>query len=533
MSALRPLPEKPAVLIAAPPPQKKTSQAPAPASPSTHPALRTVAGASTFEPASASRPSWAAAPTAPAETIEQKRARLAPEIGAIKSTLFPIFQMGLPLAKDQASGPANDLQRINATLASVGNARDRSFVISELSDSELGVLGSYGGNAFKVAMAKPEEKARVGVEYQKLLSTIGSCADGYQATRVLKHLPERQQEGFIDMYARCASPQYRKDFASTVAGDPDLKTDTKRLALERTYLAATTPAERDSIAADSNVQSYAKQSGGSVDTLLRGPPLTNDASPPITWRHMGTPTGDVLIANNAAAQSFLERKRQGRVDALARAGEDHDTKVYGPSEAQAQVAEMRPKIEDASRRYGLDRALLSGVLASEIDFDTDSKDIAQNIASSVGIHGGQGPGAANVHLGDLKQAKDYLVQHNLPGAQDAAKFDPSFENVHKNPVEAAAIVVAWKADLKRQAGGTVTTPQDMATLFGAYRAGEKNFDLRNNRILTGADDLVRRTCDPNAAMGSNAYQAQPYFDYYIEYFKGVDAATTGRDTVAA
>jgi len=84
--------------------------------------------------------------------------------------------------------------------------------------------------------------------------------------------------------------------------------------------------------------------------------------------------------------------------------------------------------------------------------------------------------------------------------------------------------VAWKADLKRQAGGTVSTTEDMAVIFGAYRTGEKNFDLKNNRIVNGADDLARQTGDPNAVMGANAYQAEPYFDYYIEYYKGIDAA---------
>lgn len=254
------------------------------------------------------------------------------------------------------------------------------------------------------------------------------------------------------------------------------------------------------------------------------PALTDASSPPIVWLPVGTEQGGSWLMKDTAAIGFMEAKRENRVAALLRAGQDHDTKFYNAREARDQVWELTPAIQDAAVRYGLDPALLSGVLGAEIDFDTDTKDIGQNIATRFGIERGQGPGAANVHLGDLEQAIAYLEANQLPGAADAAKFDPSFRNVYDHPAEAAAIVVAWKADLKRKAGGTVSTPEDMAIIFGAYRTGEGNFDLKNNRIVTGAEELVRETGDPNAAMGSNAYQAEPYFDYYIEYYKGLQTA---------
>ena len=74
--------------------------------------------------------------------------------------------------------------------------------------------------------------------------------------------------------------------------------------------------------------------------------------------------------------------------------------MYGPFDARSQVATMAPQISDVARRYDLDP-----VLASEIDFDTDTGDVAQNIAARLGIDGGQGPGAANVHLDQLEPAK--------------------------------------------------------------------------------------------------------------------------------
>jgi hypothetical protein len=240
---------------------------------------------------------------------------------------------------------------------------------------------------------------------------------------------------------------------------------------------------------------------------------------------MGTPGGGGVLLDNTAAKQYLVAKTAARTRALSRAGQDRNTDEYGPQDALDKVAAMTGDIDVAAAEYGVDRALLAGTIASEIDFDTDWKDVIQNDAASVGIYRGQGQGLANVHLDTLQQAQRYLVEHQLPGAAAAAQFAATPANVYANPAEAAAIVLAFKADLKRRAGGQTSSAQDMAIIFGAYRNGEANYDLRANRSTNGGQELADKTGDPRAAAGTDAYQSEAYFEYYIEYYKAVDRAT--------
>ncbi|HEY5960435.1 MAG TPA: hypothetical protein VIV60_27970, partial [Polyangiaceae bacterium] len=54
--------------------------------------------------------------------------------------------------------------------------------------------------------------------------------------------------------------------------------------------------------------------------------------------------------------------------------------------------------------------------------------------------------------------------------------------------------------------------------------GSDGFDLANNELTQGGADLAAKTRDPNAKVGSNAYQSEAYFEYYTEFYKAVDAA---------
>jgi len=247
--------------------------------------------------------------------------------------------------------------------------------------------------------------------------------------------------------------------------------------------------------------------------------------PPIAGLPIGTPEGGGVQLDNTAAKHYLIAKTAARTRTLKQAGRDRDTDAYGPEDALNAVAGMTGDIDAAAAKYGVDRALLAGVLASEVDFDTDFKDVVQNGAAELGVYRGQGQGLANVHLDSLEAAQRYLVAQGLPGADAAAEFKATPENVYANPAEAAAIVLAHKADLKRRAGGGTSSAEDMAIIFGAYRNGEENFDLAANRNSNGGDDLARKTGDPRAVAGVDAYQSEAYFEYYIEYYRAVDRAT--------
>jgi hypothetical protein len=159
---------------------------------------------------------------------------------------------------------------------------------------------------------------------------------------------------------------------------------------------------------------------------------------------MGTPEGGGVRLDNTAAKRYLIEKTAARTRTLLKAGRDRNTREYGPEHALDAVAGMTGDIDAAAAKYGVDRALLAGVIASEVDFDTDWKDVVQNGAAEVGIYRGQGQGLANVHLDSLQAAQRYLVAHGLPGADAAAQFEATPANVYASPAEAAAIVLAHR-----------------------------------------------------------------------------------------
>ena len=94
---------------------------------------------------------------------------------------------------------------------------------------------------------------------------------------------------------------------------------------------------------------------------------------------------------------------------LQRAGLRYvDTDLFSPVVAIRVVdnPENRKVIDDMARRYGVDPALLEGVIASEIDFDRDRKDVILDDLGRKGIGIGQGWGVAAVHGDTLDRAID-------------------------------------------------------------------------------------------------------------------------------
>ncbi|MCW7538083.1 hypothetical protein OOT46_09505 [Aquabacterium sp. A7-Y] len=211
-----------------------------------------------------------------------------------------------------------------------------------------------------------------------------------------------------------------------------------------------------------------------------------------------------------------ERKRGVAANTSLKTLIEKDMPVNGHVTALDVVEANRETIEEMAARYGIDPALLAGVVASEVDFDHNPWDAAVNTLGE--LHGPAykldpgGPGIAEVHADTVKRSAKYLAEHGVPGAEQARQFGTDAENLGHNSIEAAAIVLAELQHRKLAAGGTVDTPRDMAILFGAYRNGfedpnthQPRYDFVGNRLLgdQGIDGV-----------GNDPYLSEPYFAYY-------------------
>jgi hypothetical protein len=187
------------------------------------------------------------------------------------------------------------------------------------------------------------------------------------------------------------------------------------------------------------------------------------------------------------------------------------------------------KIDEMAKRYGIDPALLGGVVASEMDFDYNVKDELQDgFWRNSPLHVNVAPGITSVRTDALKWGADYLKQHGAPGADAAAQFiqdDPTRNHGadFDNSVEAAAVVLAALTDVRRSNGASTSTPTDMAVTWGAFRSGIRDVmpggsgysldEFLHNRLdPDDAGNVVAKSGDPHALVGGNAYQSEPYFD---------------------
>jgi hypothetical protein len=239
---------------------------------------------------------------------------------------------------------------------------------------------------------------------------------------------------------------------------------------------------------------------------------------------------DALSPEERAA--FFERRPdietvmdiRRRHEDLRRAGlpfVDTDVFTSGLAIQVIENPENRRFIDDMARRYGVDPALLEGVIASEIDFDRDRKDVILDQLGRHGIGIGQGWGVAAVHGDTLDKAIDYLRQNGLPGADEAGRYNKDVENKasFEGSVEAAAIVVAFYADVKQKNGGTIDSPEDMAVIWGAYRSGVAGVSPGGGGFAS-AEDFAHNHASgteefpPGFEGGGNAYQSTPFFEYF-------------------
>lgn len=251
------------------------------------------------------------------------------------------------------------------------------------------------------------------------------------------------------------------------------------------------------------------------------------------------------VAYSSERRMQLTREMKIRYNELIRHGEEigtdltpDTTDVFDDKVAINTVllnSSNRNTIENTARKYNIDPALLAGVVAVEMDLDYDRQDALQDGLGRLGILNkfgfllGNGSGVANVHNESLKTAIQYLENHKLPGTDNAKNYDWSWENrsSFNGSVEAAAIVVAMYSNEH----GSITTSEDMAVIWGAYKTGIKGFvpDDTNYGYETIEDfknHIARDTAnvDVKFQMGKNAYYAQPYFEYFKETFASPPAS---------
>ena len=220
------------------------------------------------------------------------------------------------------------------------------------------------------------------------------------------------------------------------------------------------------------------------------------------------------------------------------------------------------QVDQNARKFGVPHALLAGILASEVKFDTDF-DI-NDPANRGGILGTNGnEGISNAHSWTAAKAVRYLDRDDVrkdlqdagfKGALDylgTAPVKKYLDDVHRQgadhsqlkddpgplSLKFAALITLKVAHEMWKAGRTLpesrTPPNfadfmknmsasDMASVFRGYRAGSSasggygNYDSALGLYkVRGGDDFAKALNDPRAVMGYQAYQAEPFFRYYL------------------
>ena len=232
------------------------------------------------------------------------------------------------------------------------------------------------------------------------------------------------------------------------------------------------------------------------------------------------------------------------------------TSQNGPAEATWLVNMAGKQINEHARKFDLPRALLAGVLAAEVDFDTDFDVTATKNAGLVNgimfrIHHVRD---ALSYLGsdevkaDLKAAKldnvlaylnldttkkyvESIRNNDLDGYSDFLEDDGPMGMQHASLIILKLAHEMWNAGKKNPETKTPANFGDflkdmsasqMASVFRAYRTdmkdtgGYKHYDSELGiYTVSSGEDFARAVKDPRAAMGYQAYQSEPYFAYYL------------------
>jgi RHS repeat-associated protein len=223
------------------------------------------------------------------------------------------------------------------------------------------------------------------------------------------------------------------------------------------------------------------------------------------------------------------------------------TDFYNSCDAVEWVESNKTAIKTYSQKHGVPPALVAGILASEINFDTEyAKDYLVDEwlrqASDFQIDAFRqgllatgkelGPGTANIHYTTWLIVRDY---YQACGYDLGDTFLPNGKNLSVNEwvrtlltpsgaVEGTAIVARFLADYRTGTGGQPNktthfsdlTTNDMAHIFAAYRTGIGGLTCFNSSC--GYLDI--KFFQTTARLGYEATQALPYFEYFNRYFSG-------------
>jgi hypothetical protein len=232
------------------------------------------------------------------------------------------------------------------------------------------------------------------------------------------------------------------------------------------------------------------------------------------------------------------------------------------SDALWLVDKYRKHVDDYSKEFGVPAPLLSGILAAEVKFDTpfDVKDPRyEDTLLGIGTDDGafrahyEAATDAVVYLSDDKVKKDLRDAHidgllkylDTDSIKKHAKLPRHeriagewFDDAGPLGTRYAALITMslahqmWDAGRKNPASKTsadfgdflknMSAPQ-MASIYRGYRAGtgahSGGYDDYDAKLglhkVKGGEDFARAVKDPRAVMGYQAYQSEPYFEYYL------------------
>jgi hypothetical protein len=314
-------------------------------------------GPSTAAPRAASPPSAAA----PAQTPAQRQARLQPQIDTIKEALRPQLAIGLVVPRFGSHEPIqlDRLKTVNATLASVTDPKDRSFIISQLSDQELHTLFSGTGDVdvgFGMPAIPTGQGPQFDAQYRTLFSTLGNSLDGYQAHRVLAQLPDQRRAAFVSEYVKRASPTDRQKFAETAVSDPNLSDDRKRQVLQAVYAQAT-PEQRSALLQSPALHQFAQDYlGRHADASAAGSatgsgPLTAEdvfRGDGVGWRQAGSPQeAAILEGDQAVGTGHIDTPLEHK---LLKKWLYGDGSPYVMTDAELNAVKTDPAVQEVSQR---------------------------------------------------------------------------------------------------------------------------------------------------------------------------------------